>query len=225
MNVTPADDSSPSAVLATGGTGVSRQCPPMPNRPSRIDSNDPFLGIPFLSETTRMNPNPPESEYSQLVTRNQRKIYWFILSLLPNWSDAEEVLQETNLVLWRKADKYDSSGNFLAWACQIARYEVLKFRERSGRAFPALTDVFDGIGVEAMAAVESQSSEGLLGALADCVEKLRPQDRDLVERRYRSGATTKSVAEEVGRSTDAIYKALQRVHRQLLECVNRSLPM
>ena len=42
--------------------------------------------------------------------------------------DAEDVLQEANLVLWRKFDQYQEGTNFFAWACQIIRYEVLKYQ-------------------------------------------------------------------------------------------------
>ena len=161
-------------------------------------------------------------EYAQLVTRHQRKIFWFILSLLPHWADAEEVLQETNLVLWQKSAQYDRHRDFLPWACQIARYEVLKMRERRQRRFPCLSDVFDQkVGAEALAAVDSVDE--LSAALAECLAKLRAKDRDLVERRYRVGGTTKVAAAEIERSIDVVYKSLQRINRVLFQCISQTL--
>jgi RNA polymerase sigma-70 factor (ECF subfamily) len=59
--------------------------------------------------------------------------------------------------------------------------------------------------------------------LTDCVGQLRHEDRDLVERRYMQGATPQSVAQQVGRSLDAVYKALARIRRALADCVQRKL--
>jgi RNA polymerase sigma-70 factor (ECF subfamily) len=161
-------------------------------------------------------------EYAQLVTKNQRKIFWYILSLLPHWTDAEEALQETNLVLWQKAEQYDRERDFLPWACQIARYEVLKMRERRQRRFPCLSDLFDAeVGAEALAAADSVDE--LSAALADCLAKLRSHDRDLVERRYRLGGSTKIAAAEIGRSVDVVYKSLQRINRLLFQCISQTL--
>jgi RNA polymerase sigma-70 factor (ECF subfamily) len=60
-------------------------------------------------------------------------------------------------------------------------------------------------------------------ALATCVEKLNPRDRDLLTRRFAEGATTQSTAAEVGRSVDAVYKALAKIRQALFDCVTRTL--
>jgi RNA polymerase sigma-70 factor (ECF subfamily) len=60
-------------------------------------------------------------------------------------------------------------------------------------------------------------------ALAACIEKLATRDRDLLARRYSPGATTQSTSEQVGRSAEAVYKALARIRRALFECVQRAL--
>ena len=69
-------------------------------------------------------------EFMALYSGHQRRLYLYVMTLLPASVDAEDVLQETNLVLWRKFDQYLPGTNFFAWACQITRYEVLKYRER-----------------------------------------------------------------------------------------------
>ena len=69
-----------------------------------------------------------------LYGSHDRRLYLYTLTLLPRPVHAEEVLQEANLVLWRRFDEYQCGTNFFAWACQIIRYKVLKFRERQTRA-------------------------------------------------------------------------------------------
>jgi RNA polymerase sigma-70 factor (ECF subfamily) len=62
-------------------------------------------------------------------------------------------------------------------------------------------------------------------ALAECIAKLSPADRDLLARRFAEGATVPSVAAGVGRSVDAVYKALARIRLALFECVTRALAL
>jgi len=60
-------------------------------------------------------------------------------------------------------------------------------------------------------------------ALAGCIEKLSSRDRDLLLRRFVDGATTQSTAAQVGRSVDAVYKALARIRLALFDCVTHAL--
>jgi RNA polymerase sigma-70 factor (ECF subfamily) len=60
-------------------------------------------------------------------------------------------------------------------------------------------------------------------ALAHCIEKLAPKQRDLLARRLAHGATTQSTAVDVGRSVDAVYKALSKIRQILFDCVNRAM--
>ncbi len=161
-------------------------------------------------------------QFVRLTTEHQRRIYLYILSQLPGRADADDVLQETNVVLWRKFDQFSPDTDFRAWACRIAHYEVLKFRERRGRDAICFTDVV----VETLASMALERADELdvrQQALPYCLDKLHERDRDLIRRRYTPDATTKAVAKQVGRSTDAIYKALRRIHQSLSKCIDKVL--
>jgi RNA polymerase sigma-70 factor (ECF subfamily) len=58
-------------------------------------------------------------------------------------------------------------------------------------------------------------------ALEQCMKKLPVRDRELLEARYEEGGSVETAAERNGRSLEAAYKALARIRRVLLECVNR----
>jgi len=144
------------------------------------------------------------------------------MSLLHHAADAEEVLQETNLVLWRKFEEYQPGTDFVRWAYGIAHYEVLKVYEARSREKRLFSDKF-----MAMLATEAQTSLDLLEArrqaLTCCLGKLSPTDRELVYRRYQPGASTRSVAEALGRSVQGARQALHRIRAALLACVGRTL--
>ena len=63
--------------------------------------------------------------YVSLMTKHQANLRAFIVSLMPGSQDVEDVLQNTNAVLWQKRARYAHGTNFIAWAFKIARFEVL----------------------------------------------------------------------------------------------------
>ncbi len=80
--------------------------------------------------------------FMRLFTRDQRHVYYYIRSLVPNPADAEEILQQTSLVLWEKFGQFEPGTNFRAWACKIARFEVFNHRARQNRVKPLFGEAF-----------------------------------------------------------------------------------
>jgi RNA polymerase sigma-70 factor, ECF subfamily len=159
-------------------------------------------------------------QFMALYSGHQRRLYLYTMTLLPASVDAEDVLQEANLVLWRKFDQYQPQTNFFAWACQIIRYEVLKYREKRARAAQLLDpDVFERLAEVAISQVE-HLDEFHRRALVDCMERLSDGDRDLMHRRYREAMEVRMIAASMNRSPNAVSKSLGRIRRLLLECIN-----
>lgn len=165
---------------------------------------------------------PTIESFTRLWAECQRPVYLYAMSLLFNSADAEEVLQETNMILWRKFDQYRAGTDFLKWAYAIAHYEVMKVRQQRTRERRLFSDDF----LEMLAVRVRRSAdecETRRQALADCMSKLRETDRDLLLRRYQRGATTRDVAAAVGRSVGGTRKTLHRIRAALTECVRRTL--
>ena len=163
-----------------------------------------------------------DEQMVQLISNCQRRLFLYLLGLLCSRDLAEDALQETNVVLWRKRSQYEPGTNFFAWACQVAFFEACKARQKQRRRVPVFSDVFlRGVAPELLAAAEG--SDTLRTTLLECVEELGERDRELIERRYDDGATTRSVAASVGRSADAVYKSLGRIHQELFDCVTNKL--
>jgi RNA polymerase sigma-70 factor (ECF subfamily) len=160
--------------------------------------------------------------FMTLYTESQRKIYIYIASLLPDLTDADDLFQETSMVLWRKFSEFQPGTSFIAWAHSIAFNLVRRYYARRQRS----RLVFDAALLEALREDARAISEQLdtnRQAVLECLQKLRPQDRDLIRRRYEKGATVAVISQVIGRPVDGIYKALQRIHRALYTCVKRKL--
>ena len=176
---------------------------------------------------TRRQPDSVETQrveqFMALYSSHQRRLYLYAITLLPDSVDAEDVLQEANLVLWRKFDQYRQGTNFFAWACQIIRYEVLKYREKHTRSASLLDpDVLDRLAEVAVAEVE-HLDEFHRRALIDCMARLSPGDRELMRQRYAEAMAVWAMAAAMNRSPNAVSQALGRVRRLLVDCINSSV--
>jgi RNA polymerase sigma-70 factor (ECF subfamily) len=160
--------------------------------------------------------------FIELFTRYQPRIFLFILSLVPNRADAEDVLSETSLVLWRKFHEFRPGTDFRAWAFEVASRRAKGFWEKNRRhEFRPSDDFLDRIAEASIPMLDDHQTR--LEALDRCRAKLRPPDQDLLQRRYQRGATAASVAAEVGRSEGAVHKAVARIRQALLDCISKTL--
>ena len=164
----------------------------------------------------------PTPEFVQLFTHYQRRLFLYILSQIPNPIEAEEVQQETNVVIWSKFAQFRPGTNFLAWVSQIANFEVMKYRSRRKRDRMQFSDEFlETVSRESLE--RSDELEDRRKALIECIEKLRPRDRELIQQRYAPGEKGKHLAEQIGRPANSVYQSLGRIRRSLMDCIQRRL--
>ena len=159
--------------------------------------------------------------FVQVFARHEPGLRSFVRLLVPTWDDLDEVVQQACIVMWRKYGDFEPGTDFLSWACTIARFEVLKYRRARARD----RHVFGEALIELLAdegGREAARRERERRALDTCIERLNPQQRELIQRCY-SGVSIKDVAESLGRSSTSLYKALDRIRRALLDCIERSL--
>ncbi|MCA9011672.1 MAG: sigma-70 family RNA polymerase sigma factor [Planctomycetaceae bacterium] len=177
---------------------------------------------PQLKTAASGNQQAPTEEFIRSFTQVQRSLYLYILPLVPAAADAEEVLQETNVVMLSKWTQFEPGTNFLAWSRAIARLEVFRFRRsRHHRVFLLGDDVISLLATR----LEEQSDDLELrrDALSHCISQLRTQDQEIIRRRYAAGATGDDVANQLGRPANSVYQSVGRIRRVLLECVRRKM--
>ena len=158
----------------------------------------------------------------RLLTQNQRRIFSYLYTLLPDRHVAEDLLQETCMVICEKFDAFKPGTDFTAWACQIAYWEVRAARQKFARA----KVVFDDAVLESVAHTAAEMAPELSErheALMQCLSKLHPRDRELIITRYEPGGGVEAAAQRTGRTIVAAYKALTRIRKLLQDCVTNQL--
>ncbi len=158
--------------------------------------------------------------FVQELIEVQRGLYTYIFRLLPNVTDANDVLQETNLVIMRKQSEYQLGTNFAAWAAAIARNQVLSFRLKMQRDRLFFDEqLLDQLAVSGLKRIGNLNP--MLEALGHCKDKLNSLDQDLLEHRYGDGLSVSQLATAVGRTPRAISQALYRIRITLMQCIKQ----
>jgi RNA polymerase sigma-70 factor, ECF subfamily len=177
----------------------------------------------YESEGDHKGPSPALQGLEVLLEKCEPYLRSFIFTLLPNWSDVEDVLQRTRIILWQKFPSFEPGTNFRAWAMQIARHEVNNFRRHRQRERLCFDDEL----VESLAEVHLSlihELEQRRAALELCIQKLRVSDRQIIHHCYGPSATTaKEAAARLKRPVNTLYKALNRIRRVLVECVQQQV--
>ena len=164
-----------------------------------------------------------QAEFAAQLRRHQTQLFSYIYSLVRDLDDADDLFQQTSLVLWDKFDRFDPSRSFLAWACGVARFEVANWVRYRSRHRLHFSDEVNLLLIDAQEELEADEGEARRAALADCLKKLRARDQQLLDACYGRAVRIAEVARDWGRSTQSIHNSLRRIRRALCECVRRSL--
>lgn len=160
-------------------------------------------------------------QFMRLFLQSERELLRYVMAIVPNVSDARDVVQETALAIWRKIDEYDPSRPFVPWACRFALNEARMFLRTEGRRRSLEQDV--------AALLESRRIElaGELDArrqhLSDCLGRLPEDQKSLMRGYYFDDESVDALASRLRRSREAIYKSLQRIRLALQQCIEQKI--
>ncbi len=164
-------------------------------------------------------------EFVGLLTRHQRQIWWFLNTLLPSSADADDVMQETSIVLWRKWGDFEKGSDFCRWACVVARLETLRYIRRGKTHGVPLSDK----AIEIVAEITEKNWSELAkedhrrNVLTECIEKLGEPEKEAIKARYFNGTAPKTLADDWGKPLQTVYSILTRARTQLADCVHRTM--
>ena len=160
-------------------------------------------------------------EFLSLLMSNQRRINSYVLSLVPNMNDADDIMQETITVLWRKFDEFQVGTNFASWGMKVAYYCILDFRKKKAKDKLVFSeDLLNQI--HGIALTKQNHTVERMEYLRRCIKRLQPNDQGLLKSRYELGQSAQGLAVHLDRSIQYVYKHLARIHHALHRCVKRA---
>jgi RNA polymerase sigma-70 factor (ECF subfamily) len=168
-------------------------------------------------------PNPDSYDrFLLLFTRYQHNLLAYILALVHDRHDAQEIFQETSLVLWKAFPTFRLGAEFLPWALGIAKHQVLRQRRLRKRDRHVFSEQLMTMLAEEAAAMAPEIAPRQ-EALAECMKRLTSRQRQLIEWFYGKELDAGQIAQRWNQSIHAVYKALKVLRRILLECIERKL--
>lgn len=194
--------------------------------------------VPFPEKATFLPISSPpadpvevlrQEEFVRLFVAAYHPLYSYLVALVSNRADADDLMQEAGLLLWRKFDEFqplsdEPVDDFVRWARGFARNLARNFhRVGKGRQRPFDDELLAKLAVTRLEAEELL--ELRRDALRLCVEKLSPADREFLRICYSEHRTVAAAARELARPSNAVYKKLRRLHRALFECIRRNLDL
>ncbi|EAQ79198.1 sigma-70 family RNA polymerase sigma factor [Blastopirellula marina] len=166
------------------------------------------------------DPTLTDEDFIRLLTTYHGRILHYVVSLVPNRAQAEDVMQEVSLALWEKRSQYNPDLNFLTWMRAFARIQVLTHYRKQSRA---PTQLSDEALQRVVASIDAQQHmvDDQLTLLRSCLQKLPLPQRDLVSRFYDGRLDVLAVAKELQIQPNTLYVKIHRIRERLLSCVQK----
>jgi RNA polymerase sigma-70 factor, ECF subfamily len=175
-----------------------------------------------MDESVFQSGDQQTAVFVELLTTHQRKLYGYIYTLVHNASDSDDLLQQTNLVLWQKHQEYEVGTNFMAWSCRIAFFNVQNFLKTKGRSRVCFNEeVLAKLAVLQVDRSDIQTIHSL--ALTHCIGNLSSTSQQLLKLCYDGNRSILDAAKQLGRPVGSLYTTLSRIRFKLWECIQYAL--
>ena len=162
-----------------------------------------------------------QAAFSEIYERHHGRIQSFLRARLPQGADAEDLCQEVFYQASRCLESFENRASLRSWLIGIARHQLGRYYRRPRPAMASFDDL-DGpaIGLAAET-IPADSSLELKRALASCERVVRDEfteaQREVFQLRFHANRSTKAIAQELGRSNQAVKISLMRARRKLEE--------
>lgn len=153
------------------------------------------------------------------LTKIQGSLYSYIFSLIPHKQDAEDILQQSNLVIYKNIETFDpQKGKFISWAFTIARYQVLAYRTKKGRNRIHFSNEL----TESLACDYQADSEIEFNlkqqALNSCLSKLPDHMKSIALLRFKRDFSLKEISKSLNRPIGSVSATLFRIRDNIKKC-------
>ena len=167
-------------------------------------------------------PKSNTDEFVELMSSFQGRLYGLILSLVGDADAANDILQETNLILWSKAHEFELGTSFKSWSFRVASFQVMAWRQKQMRDPLVFNNELTSLMIQEQGERE-EDYESKKTRLEQCIAKLPKRQQDLIKQRYGLGNSIVKIAESLKSNANSIRQVLFRARTNLIQCV-KSLP-
>lgn len=164
-----------------------------------------------------------QTDVIDVLEAHRTELTTWVLVLLRDRHTAEDLFQEMFVKALGQPEHFSEPQHVMAWARVNLRHRAINYIQRYRDRMATL----DEQAIESLCdhAEERMATEGNARseALKDCLKKLPTKSSQLLRLRYSQDLSGVAIAQSLGKSTDAIYQSLSRIHQKLRACVESLL--
>jgi RNA polymerase sigma-70 factor, ECF subfamily len=138
--------------------------------------------------------------FIRLLGEHEKALARYVFAMVPQAIDAEDILQESKLVMWRHFEQFELDSNFKAWARKIIFNRILAFRKKMGKYtdryvfsddfYQALDERYEKVALPAEKISKLQS----------CIAHLQDTHQAVLKNRYSEDMSIEEIASHSGRT-------------------------
>ena len=160
--------------------------------------------------------------FSVVLATHQQRLLSYIVSLLGDADSSWDVLQETNRVLLEKRSEFQTGTNFLNWALTVAQFQTMAWLRDKKRNRVIVTAEIVELMAEEAVKIETEA-KSRQQALTKCIQSLSEGHQELVHLRYSKSVRLGDLADQTGRSVNALKQLFFRLRSSLATCIEQRL--
>lgn len=205
----------------------------------KLKAEDSIHGLDSRHDAEKVEDHTQRSgsvpDFEDIVRHYHRDVRLFVARFLGNDPSIEDIAQEVFVQVHRSLDQFQGRASIKTWILGIARHRVgTWFRHKSRQLRTSSLDLeaelvqyrWQEFQQEGESTIGEGSKSGLdpeleVNLLRNCLQKLKPPQRDLVQRFYFEEVTAESISQEQGRSAGAVRMSLLRIREALAKCIRK----
>lgn len=169
---------------------------------------------------SEMNDASEQAEFLRSLASVYNDVYAAALVIVGNRSDADDVIQETCVVLWQKYEDAQPILNFRKWACTVAYLVAKNHMRKQRRRREGLSDYVLSR-IERVQTGAEELFELRRDLLESCLERLSERDRKFLEECYGGSSSLAELARSRQTPIETFYTRLKRLRKRLSDCIDR----
>ena len=161
-----------------------------------------------------------------LVRANHKDIRNFLVRRVGNLAVADDLAQEVFLTVIRQLESIHDDRRFRGWLFRIARNKAVDHLRRAVREKTTEYDVELLLAKESISQAQAQNMappEHIMFALRECVAKLNPESRALINSVYVKNISAEKLAKVSNRKSNAVRMSMLRIRKALAKCIRSKL--
>ena len=139
--------------------------------------SDQELSKKFVTKSTR------EEAFQEIVQLYKERLYWHIRRIVYSHDDTDDLLQNTFVKVWEKADSFSQKSSLFTWVYRIATNEALQSLRKKKRLFMSIDDVSEQL-YTSHSADFSLSADEIEHSLYKAIATLPNQQKLVFQMRY-----------------------------------------